>query len=295
MSAAHKVRLFGAAYRMLGSACDADELVAAALWRTAQTAYGPASVADRDAALVSDVVGAAIAALEASRQRRDAHAGSWLPEPVLTETGVLGPLETAEARESVSLARLVVLERLTPAERAAFVLREMFGYGTAESAAVLGVPEVRGRAMHRRARRRVRESAGPRGEEMSVQERRTLAEELLRATTDADEAALAELLHEDVVSWSDGGGQEGMTRRPVLGAAKVGRFLAGLLAKAPEGTHGTVAEINGDAVVVALAAGEVVGVLVPEFGPQGLLGLRTVADPQRLVYLNRQWAERPRD
>ncbi|HEY3477593.1 MAG TPA: sigma factor-like helix-turn-helix DNA-binding protein, partial [Streptomyces sp.] len=237
VSAAHEVRLFGAAYRMLGSACEADELVGAALGRVARTAYSRASAADRDAALVADVVGAALAALEPSRQRRDTHTGSWMPEPVLTGTGVLGPLETAEARESVSMARLVVLERLTPAERAAYVLREMFGYGTAESAAVLGVSEVRGRAMHRRARRRVRESAGPRGEETTVQERWALAEELLRATTEADEDALAELLHEDVVSWSDGGGQEGMARRPVLGAVKVGRFLAGLLAKAPEGTH----------------------------------------------------------
>jgi hypothetical protein len=216
-----------------------------------------------------------------------------LPEPVLTDSGVLGPLETAEARESVSMARLVVLERLIPAERAAFVLREMFGYGPAESAAVLGVPEARGRVMQRRARRRVRESGGARPEE-TWQERRLLVDELLRATADADEDALAELLSEDVVAWSDGAGQDGTARRPVLGAVKVGRFLAGLLAKAPEGTYGTVAEINGDAAVVALAAGEVVGVLAPEFSPQGLVGIRTVADPLRLVFLNRQWAERER-
>lgn len=293
VSDAHKVRLFGAAYRMLGSACDADTMVEAALRRAADAGYGPgqAAGADRDAKLVAEVLGAALAALEPTRQRRDPHSGAWLPEPVLTESGALGPLETAEARESVSMARLVVLERLSPAERAAFVLREMFGYGPAESAAVLGLPEERSVVVQRRARRRVRES-GARAEETG-QERWLLVEELLRATTDADVDALAELLSEDVVAWSDGGGQEGVPRRPVLGAVKVGRFLAGLLAKAPEGTHGCVAEINGDAAVVATARDEVVvGVLVPEFGPQGLVGIRTVADPPRLVFLNRQWAQR---
>lgn len=287
---------------MLGSACEADGLVEDALTRLVDTRLadiGPADALAAGAApdpardprawLIGEVLGASLAALESSRSRREAHIGPWLPEPVLTGDGALGTLESAEEREAVSMARLVVLERLSAAERAAYVLRESFGYRSAEAAALLGLSEARCRALRLRARRRVRES-GTRAEETGAQ-RWQLVEELARAVRDADGTALAEMLAEDVVAWSDGG-QTGTARRPVLGAAKVGRFLAGLSAKAPAGTQGCVAEVNGDAAVVAVAGAGVMGVVVPEFGPQGLVGIRMVADPQRLVFLSRQWAGR---
>jgi hypothetical protein len=284
----HQVRLFWAAYRMLGSACEADELVRHALTRSGEDTGG-----DGLSRHLREVFGAALASLEATgRTRRDGHVGSWLPEPVLTEEGALGPVEARENRESVSMARLVALERLSPPERAAYVLRESFGYGAAETAAVLGLPETRCRVLRRRARHRVSDSAV--GGNVAWSQRQQVVAELVRAALHADQDALTELLAEDVVAWSDGGGPLGAARRPVLGAVKVGRFLSGLVARAPGETCGQVAEVNGDVAVVATAGDVVVGVLAPEFGAQGLVGIRMVADPRRLVFIGRQWAVRAR-
>jgi RNA polymerase sigma-70 factor (ECF subfamily) len=282
---------------MLGSAREAERIVREAGARPAAgspTGGGGTSGEAAYARLVRDVVVAAVRRAEAAhRGRREGHAGhavAWLPEPVLTAGGVLGPLDTPEAREAVSMARLVVLERLPPAERAVYVLREQFGHGPAEAAEVLGLPEERCRSLLRRARQRVRESDSASRTEAGGEQRRSAVGELLRALLDEDRAAVEVLLADDVVAWSDGGWEPGAVRRPILGPVKVGRFLAGVRARAPEGIRGTVAEVNGDAAVVGTAGDEVVGVLVPEFGERGMVGIRTVADPARLAYLTRQWA-----
>jgi hypothetical protein len=294
--AAHRVRLFAAVYRMLGSARAAAQMVADAFDGPAPPVRpGSGAAGDPDARLVREVFGAALRRAEAEagvRGRRDGPGGPWLPEPVLTGGGVLGPLDSPPARASVSLPRLVLLERLVPAERAAYLLREVFGYGPAQVGAVLGLPEARCAALWRRARQRIRENEGVvrADSEQSGTQRRLTAQELLRALAERDRPALEELLADDVVAWSDGRGEPGAVRRPVLGAAKVGRFLAGLVDRGPEDTQGRVAEVNGEPAVVASAGGGVVGVVVPEFGRRGLVGIRVVADPVRLEYFNRQWA-----
>lgn len=292
---AERVRLFAAAYRMLGSATAAEKVVRDVLAGGAAPAAAPAQPAEgipvpfRDL-LVRDVFAAILHRADVARPRRDAHPGPWLPEPLLTADGALGPLGTPALRAAVSMPRLVLLERMPPAERACSVLHELYGYGPAESAAVLGVNEARCAALARRARQRLREDEGAERTAADEAARRPAVRELLRAATDADQEALEALLAEDVVAWSDGGGS-GVPRRPVLGVTKVARFLAGLLGKAPSGTRGNLAEVNGDAALVATAAAGVVGALVPEFGPQGLVvGVRTISDPVRLVYLARQWA-----
>ncbi|MYS21678.1 RNA polymerase sigma-70 factor, ECF subfamily [Streptomyces sp. DvalAA-14] len=284
-------RLFGAAYRMLGSACRALEVVQEAV---AASAAAPSDEPyDR---LVREVFGATLRSGERERVRvrRDGQApvAAWLAEPVLTAGGALGPMDTAELRESVSMARLVLLERLAPGERAAWVLHEVFDYGPEAGAAVLGVPEARYTVLERRARQRVQDAESAVRSPDSEASRWSAAAELLGAIREEDPAALEELLAEDVVAWSDGGGQPGVVRRPVLGAAKVGRFLAGVRGRIPQGASGHIAEVNGGAALVAAAGSEVVGVLAPEFGPQGLVGIRAVADPARLVFAGRQWADR---
>lgn len=294
-----RVRLFGAAYRMIGSACEAEEIVGTRLARLAtgdlagREGRGGEAGGGTDASLLREVVGEVMRRAEgAPRGRREGHAVAWLPEPVLTGTGVLGRLDTPQSRESVSMARLVVLERLSPAERAVFVLGEQFGHGPADASEVLGLPEARCRSLLRRALQRVRESESAARPEAGGVQRRLAVEELLRAILDEDRAAVEELLADDVVAWSDGGWEPGAVRRPVLGAVKVGRFLTGLRARAPEGISGTVVEVNGDAAVVGTAREEVVGVLVPEFGERGMVGIRAVANPTRLAYLTRQWEGR---
>ncbi|MBM9507197.1 sigma factor-like helix-turn-helix DNA-binding protein [Actinacidiphila acididurans] len=286
----HLVRLFGAVYRMLGSAQEAEQIV--------REARPGAADADAEAydRLVHQVFGVVVRRAEAAvRGRREAAAGTWLPEPVLTAGGILGPLPSAEARESVSMARLVLLERLQPTERAAYVLREVFGYGPADIAGVLGLAEARCGSLLRRARQRVRESESVFRSGVSEQQRRRIVDELLRAVLAEERAALEELLTDDVVAWTDGGWQPEILRRPVLGAVKVSRFLAGLLARAPEGTGGTIAEVNGGLGVVGVVGDRIVGVLSPEFGERGLVGIRTVAVPARLAYFSRQWAARAED
>lgn len=292
---AERVRLFAAAYRMLGSATAAEKVVRDVLAGGTAPDAAPAQPAEGIAVpsrdlLVRDVFAAVLHRADVARPRREAHPGPWLPEPLLTAGGALGPLGTPALRAAVSMPRLVLLERMPPAERACSVLHELYGYGPAESAVVLDLDEARCAALAHRARQRLREDEGAERTAADEEARRPAVRELLRAATDADQEALEALLAEDVVAWSDGGGS-GVPRRPVLGVTKVARFLAGLLGKAPSGTRGNLAEVNGDAALVATAAAGVVGALVPEFGPQGLVvGVRTISDPVRLVYLARQWA-----
>ncbi|WP_405588760.1 RNA polymerase subunit sigma-24 [Streptomyces sp. NBC_01190] len=296
VTGADAVRLFGAAYRMLGSACGAGEVVRDVLREATGTfpedgTLGGGAVGDPYRRLVAEVFAAALRRGEPVRPRREPHTVAWLPEPVLTAGGTLGPLDTPERREAVSMARLVLLERLAPGERAAAVVHEMFDYGPAEAATVLGLPEARYVTLERRARHRLQEAETPPRTPEGEEQRWSAVAELLRAIKEEDAVALEELLADDVVAWSDGGGEPGVVRRPVLGTAKVGRFLAAVRERIRDGVRGHIAEVNGDAALIAAAGAEVVGVLAPEFGVQGMVGIRAVADPARLVFVSRQWAE----
>lgn len=146
-------RLFGLAHRMLGSASDAEDVVQDAYLRWSGADH--AAVAVPAAWLTTAVVNLCRNQVASARARRERYVGTWLPEPVLTSDGTLGPLETAEQRELVSLALLTLLEQLTPNERAVFVLRESFGHSHREIAEILGTSEAGCRQLHRRARQRI--------------------------------------------------------------------------------------------------------------------------------------------
>src|SRR5260221_7433905 len=150
-------RLFGLAYRLLGSASDAEDAVQDAFLRW--NAADQDSVVAPSAWLTTVVTNLCRNRLASAPARRERYVGTWLPEPVLTSDGTLGPLEAAEQRDSVSLALLTLLEQLTPPERAVFVLRESFGYSHREIAGILGMSEAGCRQLHRRARQRL---GGPR-------------------------------------------------------------------------------------------------------------------------------------
>jgi DNA-directed RNA polymerase specialized sigma24 family protein len=279
-------RLLGLAYRMLGSASEAEDVLA----ETCPRSWG----AEQDealkptASLVKAVVNVCLAVLDTSRGRRESYVGPWLPEPVLTGPGAPGPLEAAERRESASLAWLALLERLTPAERAVFVLREAFSYRQAEIAVLLDLAEDSCRLLLRRARQRV---GAPRTRlEISGEQRRHMVEVLVRAAEQGDPVALEELLAQDVVAWVDGGGTVTAPHRPVIGAEKVSRYVVGLVAKSPRGLELLLADVNGEPSAVAVLGTAVVGVLVPEFGPEGISALRNVVNPRKLEFLGRQWS-----
>src|SRR5829696_4262038 len=211
---------FGVAYRMLGSASEAEDVTQEALLsltRQERTIEQPA------AWMTTVVTRLSINVLKSARARRQSYVGPWLPEP-LVEDPAPGPASRAELADSLSLALLVLLERLTPVERAAFLLREVFGYEYAEIARVIERTEVNSRQLVTRARKHV-EASRPRFDADEAT-RDALLERFLAAAEDGDVKALEELLAKDAVLYADGGGKAMAAPEPLFGAAVIARFMA---------------------------------------------------------------------
>ncbi|GAB3745052.1 RNA polymerase sigma factor SigJ [Amycolatopsis oliviviridis] len=277
--------MFGLAYRLLGSAAEAEDAVQDAYlkWAGAERE----SIGSPRAWLAKVVTNLCLNRLTSARVQRERYVGPWLPEPVLTSDDVLGPLETAEQRESVSLAMLVLLEQLGPVERAVFVLKEAFAYSHREIGAILDISEVNSRQLHSRARRALDRSDERRVSNPSLIEVEKLVESFLSAARNGDLPALESLLTAEVTAWSDGGGKVTAARRPVHGAARVARLYAGMFASvAPVSI--TIGEVNGGPAVIATAGDALFGILGFEVVDGRIAGLRAVANPDKLAYLSRQ-------
>ncbi|MGW2931108.1 RNA polymerase sigma-70 factor [Streptomyces sp. NPDC001156] len=280
----HRPRLFGLAYRMLGSAEEAEDTVQDAYLRWSRT---DTRAVERPGAWLAKVVtNLCLTRLTSARARREQYPGPWLPEPVATADGTLGPLESAEQRDAVSLALLVLLERLSPAERAVYVLREAFAYGHREIAEVLGLSEANCRQLYRRA---VRQVAAP-GTRFEAAPRRQaqLVESFLVAAREGDLAALEKVLAADVTWWGDGGGKVTAARRPIEGRDKVLRFLAGASRGFAADADLSIAQINGAAGLVARDGGRVVAVVAFEVGDGLVSRIRAVVNPDKLAFVARQ-------
>ncbi|MDI5977057.1 RNA polymerase sigma factor SigJ [Amycolatopsis magusensis] len=277
---AARPRLFSLAYRMLGEAVEAEDVVQEAYLRWAKA--GP--VATPAAWLTRVAANLCLTRLTSARARRERYTGPWLPEPVVTG---LGPLETVEQRDSLRFGVLVLLERLTPAERAAFVLREGFDYSHREIAGLLGVSEANARQLYRRAREHVGE---PR-KRFEAPVHKEVVERLLTAMHRGDLPTLERLLAEDVVAWSDGGGKVSAARRPITGRAKVLRFLLGLARHPRLASAGfTVAPVNGEPALLVFESGALIAVMVPEFTGGRLSEIRNVLNPEKLAFAAAQLA-----
>ncbi|WP_328297563.1 RNA polymerase sigma-70 factor [Streptomyces sp. NBC_00435] len=279
---AHRPRMFGLAYRMLGSAAEAEDIVQDAYLRWS-------SAADREgiehlgAWLAKVVTRLCLNRLTSARARREEYVGPWLPEPVLTGDGTLGPLDSAEQRDSVSMALLVLLERLSPVERAVYVLREAFAYGHREIAGLLDLSEANCRQLYRRAAGRL--AAPERRFEPDPARLRSLVESFLAAARSGDLARLEGALTADVQYVSDGGGVVNAARRPIEGRGNVARFVLGALRKYVADVPVSLTEVNG---APALVFGGT-AVLVVEFARDGrVAGLRSVVNPEKLEFLLRQ-------
>jgi hypothetical protein len=221
------------------------------------------------------------------RRQRERYTGTWLPEPVVTSGGALGPLETAEQRESVSFALLVLMERLTAPERAVFVLREAFGCRYADIARIIGRPEAGCRQLYRRAVHRLDTPVRRFGPEPARCQH--LTERFLAAAAGGDMAGMEQLLADDVVSWTDGEGSDLPTaRKPVAGRSRVARFLARLYLRYAADAELSVAEVNGQPAVLAWRGDTVLAVVVPESGETAIAALRIVANPGKLAFAVRQ-------
>ncbi|RSN19586.1 RNA polymerase subunit sigma-24 [Streptomyces sp. WAC 05977] len=275
--------MFGLAYRLLGSAAEAEDVVQDAYPKWAGAEHG--SIASPRAWLAKVVTNLCLNRLTSARAQRERYVGPWLPEPVLTSDDVLGPLETAEQRDTVSLAMMVLLEQLSPVERAVFVLKEAFAYSHREIAAILDVSEVNSRQLHSRARKALDRS--PERRVSNPRQLEKLVESFLSAARDGDLPALESLLTADVTAWSDGGGKATAARRPVHGAAKVARLYAGMFAGVGQVSIG-ILEVNGEPAVVARAGDVLFGILGFEVVDGRIRGLRAVANPEKLAFLSGQ-------
>ncbi|MFH8776292.1 MULTISPECIES: RNA polymerase sigma-70 factor [unclassified Streptomyces] len=279
----HRRRLFGLAYRLLGSAQEAEDAV--------QDAYLRLSGADRagiehlGAWLARTVTNLCLNRLTSARARREEYVGQWLPEPVVTSDGTLGPLESAEAREQVSMAMLVLLERLTPTERAVYVLREAFGYGHREIAAVLDLSEANCRQLYRRAVGRV--AATESRFDPAPERREELVTSFLTAAREGDLTGLEKLLAADVTWWSDGGGKVTAALRPIEGREKVARFVAGASQRFAVGLEYTVVEVNGALGVASWVGDTLVGVVEFELVDGLVVRVWAVMNPDKLEHVRR--------
>jgi RNA polymerase sigma factor (sigma-70 family) len=274
--------LLGLAYRMLGEAAEAEDVVQDAYlrWERADSVDVP------EAWLTRVVSNLCLNRLTSARTRREQYVGPWLPEPILV-TDDFGPLETVEQRDSLSLGMLVVLERLTPPERLAFVLREAFSYSHAEIASILQSDEANARQLYHRARTHIAESR-KRFTPAPADTKRIL-DGFFSASVDGDVATLEKLLAEDVTVWFDGGGKVGRTWQPVIGRASVVAYLIKWV-PVMERSRVTFAEVNGEPAIVVHEADRLWGVMVLELADNQVIGVRTIANPDKLGFAAKQLA-----
>jgi RNA polymerase sigma-70 factor (ECF subfamily) len=254
--AAVRPRLFGIAYRMLGSVADAEDLLQD-VWVRWQNA-DRSTVENPAAYLATAITRLAINASTSARARRETYVGPWLPEPVDTSAD---PYLGAERDEALSFAVLLLLERLSPQQRAAYILREAFDYPYEQIAGVLSTSEAAARQLVSRARKQVRDerrSAPPSSDQ------RRLLEAFVAAARTGDLAALERLLADDAVSLSDGGGVRGASRIPVRGGATVARYHRAFAQRFWTGLEVRWAAVNGTTAAVLRRDGETQAVLTVE-------------------------------
>jgi RNA polymerase sigma-70 factor, ECF subfamily len=274
--------MFSLAYRMLGSVSEAEDVVQEAFLRVYRdTAH--TEIDSPKAYMAAVTTRLAIDHLRSARVRRERYVGDWLPEPLLTSDAEVA--RAAETADSLSLAFLVLLESLSPVERAVFLLRDVFGYEYGAIAKVVGKSEDNCRQLAARARRHVDERK-PRFE-ASREQRDELARRFFEACEAGDTDALIELLAADVVVYGDGGGKAPALAEPVHGASRASRMLVGWFRQAAEfGVRFRPAEVNGQpGAVLRTPDGRVVGVLALDIADGTVQSVRSIINPDKLGHL----------
>ncbi|WP_157425951.1 RNA polymerase sigma-70 factor [Agromyces salentinus] len=267
-------RLFGIAYRMLGSASEAEDIVQDAWVRWQGT--DRTVVQDPPAFLATATTRLAINALQSARAKRETYIGPWLPEPVDTSDD---PTLGAERAEALGFAVLVMLERLTPTERAAYVLREAFAYPYEQICEIVQVSEAAARQLVSRARKHLVDG---RRREVPLAEQRRLLTAFLAAAKTGDLDELEHLLSEDVVSYSDGGGVVRASKFPVFGRERVAKFIRAFRSHFWEGVDVTESDTNGQASVLLSKDGTTFAVLTVVAGDVGIEQVLWMMNPHKL-------------
>jgi RNA polymerase sigma-70 factor (ECF subfamily) len=279
-------KAFGVAYRMLGSVSEAEDVVQEGLLRLHRQLEGEAQIESPEAYLVTVVTRLAIDELRSARARRETYVGEWLPEPILTAEDT-DPARHAEIADSLSVSLLLVLETLSPEQRAVFLLREVFDYPYERIAEVLGKSPAAVRQLAVRARRHVGERE-PRFE-TSREQRDRLASRFFEAFEDGNLEALEAMLADDVTLRGDGGGKvPGALPRPLHGRVRVARTLRNFSRAAERFGYAELrpVEINGEAGGLALDKdGKLISVIVLEIAGGQIRSLSAVANPDKLHHL----------
>jgi RNA polymerase sigma-70 factor, ECF subfamily len=276
--------IFSIAYRMLGSASEAEDVVQESFLRLHRGA-GEGEIHAPKAYLATVATRLSIDRLRSAQARRERYVGTWLPEPVVVDEELEAVFE-ADRADSLSLAFLVLLESLTPVERAVFLLREVFEYDYSEIAGIVDKREDNVRQIAARARRHVDERR-PRFES-SREERDRLAERFFAAAEASDREALTELLAPDTVFYGDGGGKvRGAILRPVYGRDRVTRLLLGFARTGDElGLRVRLAEVNGQPGAVAFAPdGSPSSVMALDIAGGTVTAIRSVVNPDKLQHI----------
>jgi len=283
-------RLFSIAYRMLGSASDAEDVLQDAWLR--YSGAESSSIRSPQAFATTIVTRLCLDRLKSARAKREEYIGPWLPEPVLTSE-LQSPAAKLERAESVTLAFLVLLEKLSPEERAVFLLKEIFEYDHSEVAEMLGTTADNSRQLLHRAKARLAEGR-PRLTG-TAQSRRAVAERFARAFSAGDSAELTALLTTGVEVWSDGGGKASAARRPLVGREQVLNFLIGLHRAA----HATgvardvsfgIEDVNSEPAIVLRVGARLESVFVFSVEGDAICGIRVVRNPVKLARIDRRLA-----
>ncbi|SIN36862.1 RNA polymerase sigma factor SigJ [Micromonospora cremea] len=290
---ASRPRLEAIAYRLLGSAGEAEDAVQETFLRWQAADVDRIEVPE--AWLTKVLTNLCLNELTSARARRETYVGQWLPEPLLAGDPMLGPADTAEQRESVSYAVLTLMERLSLNERAVYVLREAFDYPHREIAEILDITEAASQQIFHRAKKHVAD--GKARTEIDKAAARRIVEEFLAAATSGRTEPLVRLLTEDAIAIGDGGGKVPARARAFEGAVAVAKFLWGLFkpGEAKRAVVGGRPEVfawtaNGDPAVVAVVDGRVVGVMCLEVTAEGIAAFRTQVNPDKLERATAHWA-----
>jgi RNA polymerase sigma-70 factor (ECF subfamily) len=289
-AAGYRPLLFSIAYGMTGSVGDAEDIVQDAFLGLTRARQAGTTIADPKAYLTTSVTRLGINYLKSARVRRETYVGDWLPEPVVVPADDPGPAEHAELADSLSMAFLVLLEALSPVERAVFMLREVFGYGYPDVARITGKTEVNCRQIFTRARQRIaagaqaRDGVPPPARRADGQE---FARRFFEAADGGDMDALLDMVAPDVVWHGDGGGKAQAAGTPLAGRQRVVRLLTGILRRGRSlGTSLRLAWVNGQpGAVVYDADGRVVTVVELDVAGGMVQAIRAVVNPDKLGHI----------
>jgi len=282
----HRPVLQGIAYRMLGSMAEAEDAVQETFlrWHRQDQAQQLSEIREPKAWLITTLTRHCIDRLRAAKAQRVSYVGMWLPEPVVQEPAV-EPVDRLELAETLSMALLMLLERLTPDERAAFLLHEVFETDYPDVARILGKTEPACRQLVHRAKERVKEGK-PRFTPSRAEQEKVMAG-FKRAVASGDVAGLAALFSPDATLFSDGGGKAAATLNPIYGAEKIARFFIGVRDKVPEGHEIVPRIVNGSLGTVVYVGDKALQANHFEFDGDRIVAVHIVRNPDKLQHLTR--------